>query len=121
MRDGLRRRSRTELGEEAAKTYAKEIATLDKAMHATRTPDIFATRTRGGGSKGGTTGDVDTADAGGDDEVPTGKKEKEDRNYVKAVCKCTPPAVIRVSPKTLERRNIMCGDCMENFAPEESA
>lgn len=110
----------TELGEEAAKTYAKEIAALDKAMHATRTPDIFATRSRGGGSKGvETADDVDTADAGGDGEVPTGKKE--DRNYVKAVCKCTPPAVIRVSPKTLERRNIMCGDCMENFAPEESA
>lgn len=114
----------TELGDEAAKTYAKEIAALDKAMHATRTPDIFATRTRGGGtgSKGGTTDDADTADAGGDDEAPTGKKEKEDRNYVKAVCKCEPsPAVIRVSPKTLERRNIMCGDCKEKFTPEESA
>ncbi|MFJ8896713.1 hypothetical protein ACIRCZ_19175 [Leifsonia sp. NPDC102414] len=112
----------TELGEEAAKTYAKEIAALDKAMHATRTPDLFATRTRGGsGSKGGTTDDTDTADAGGDDEAPTGKKEKEDRNYVKAVCQCETPAVIRVSPKTLERRNIMCGDCKENFAPEESA
>ncbi|GHF35070.1 hypothetical protein GCM10018772_70770 [Streptomyces fumanus] len=112
----------TELGEEAAKTYAKEIAALDKAMRATRTPDIFATRTRGGSGgdgKGGTTDDADTADAGGDGEAPTGKKE--DRNYVKAVCKCEPsPAVIRVSPKTLERRNIMCGDCMENFAPEES-
>ncbi|MEW1926412.1 hypothetical protein [Streptomyces sp. NPDC088360] len=114
----------TELGDEAAKTYTKEIAALDKAMHATRTPDIFATRTRGGGSgsKGGTTGEVDTADVGGGDEVLTGKKEKEDRNYVKAVCKCEPsPAVIRVSPKTLERRNIMCGDCKMNFAPEESA
>ncbi|MGW8879560.1 hypothetical protein [Streptomyces mirabilis] len=109
----------TELGEEAAKTYAKEIAALDKAMHATRTPDIFATRSRGGGSKGGgTTDHADTADAGGDDEAPTGKKEKEDRNYVKATCKCTPAAVIRVSPKTLERRNIMCGDCMEPFALE---
>ncbi|MFD0253662.1 hypothetical protein ACFVGX_22410 [Streptomyces sp. NPDC127113] len=112
----------TELGDEAAKTYAKEIAALDKAMHATRTPDIFATRTRGGGSKGGTTDDADTADAGGEgDEAPTGKKEKEDRNYVKAVCQCATPAVIRVSPKTLERRNIMCGDCKENFTPEESA
>ncbi|WP_374987166.1 hypothetical protein [Streptomyces fradiae] len=113
----------TELGDEAAKTYAQEIAALDKAMHATRTPDIVATRTRtrGGGSKGGTTTAADAADAGGGDEAPTGKKEKEDRNYVKAVCKCEPPAVIRVSPKTLERRSIMCGDCMENFAPEESA
>ncbi|MEU6965113.1 hypothetical protein [Streptomyces chrestomyceticus] len=95
-------------------------------MHATRTPDLFATRTRGGGSKGGgATDDVDTADVGGDGvggdgEAPTGKKEKEDRNYIKAVCQCEPPAVIRVSPKTLERRNIMCGDCAKNFAPESS-
>jgi len=111
----------TELGDEAAKTYADQIAALDKAMHATRTPDIFATRTRGGGSKGGTTDDADTgADAGGDGEAPSGKKEKEDRNYVKAVCQCTPAAVIRVSPKTLERRRIMCGECKEDFAPEES-
>lgn len=109
----------TELGEEAAKTYADQIAALDKAIHATRTPDIYATRTRGGGSKGGTTDDADTgADAGGDGEAPSGKKEKEDRNYVKAVCQCTPAAVIRVSPKTLERRSIMCGDCMEPFAVE---
>ncbi|MEU8828840.1 hypothetical protein [Streptomyces sp. NPDC048636] len=112
----------TELGEGAAKTYADQIAALDKAMHATRTPDIYATRSRGGGvNKGGTTADAGTgADVGGDDEVPSGKKEKEDRNYVKAVCQCTPAAVIRVSPKTLERRNIMCGDCMEAFALEES-
>lgn len=110
----------TELGDEAAKTYAKEIAALDKAMHATRTPEIFTTRSRGGGSKGGgTTDDADTeSDAGGNDGASTGKKE--DRNYVKAVCGCTPPAVIRVSPKTLERRSIMCGECREDFAAEES-
>ncbi|MEU9535838.1 hypothetical protein AB0D00_26460 [Streptomyces sp. NPDC048213] len=111
----------TELGGEAATTYAKEIAALDKAMHATRTPDIFATRSRNGGSKGGAADDVGTDGTDGT-EVPTGKKEKEkeDRNYLKAVCQCEPPAVIRVSPKTLERRNIMCGDCMKNFAAEES-
>ncbi|MEU1312626.1 hypothetical protein ABZ419_27555 [Streptomyces cinnamoneus] len=113
----------TELGEDAARTYADQITALDKAIHATRTPEIFGTRTRGGsGSTGGTTDGVETgADAGEDGEVPTGKKEKEDRNYVKAVCQCEPPAVIRVSPKTLERRKIMCGDCMKKFAAEESA
>lgn len=110
----------TELGEKAAKTYADQITALDAAIHATRVPDIYSTRTRGGsGSKGGTADGADTgADAGEDGEAPSGKKEKEDRNYVKAQCKCTPAAVIRVSPKTLERRNIMCGDCMESFAPE---
>ncbi|MFC7885287.1 hypothetical protein ACFUVV_25925 [Streptomyces sp. NPDC057376] len=110
----------TEMGEEAAKTYAKEIAALDKAMHATRTPDIFATRSGGGSKGGGAAEGAGTDDAGADEEAPTGKKEKEDRNYVKAVCQCEPPAVIRVSPKTLERRSIMCGDCMENFAPESA-
>ncbi|MFE7212475.1 hypothetical protein ACFU93_21275 [Streptomyces sp. NPDC057611] len=112
----------TELGEAAAKTYAEQITALDKAIHATRVPDIHGTRTRGGGgSKGGTTDGADAeVDTGEGGEAPTGKKEKEDRNYVKAVCQCTPAAVIRVSPKTLERRNIMCGDCMEPFALEEA-
>ncbi|MET9206791.1 hypothetical protein ABZW38_16785 [Streptomyces bacillaris] len=114
----------TELGEEAAKTYADEIAALDAAIHATRRPDIFATRTRGGGSKGGTTGGADSdsdTDAGADVEAPTGKEKKEDRNYVKATCACSPAGVIRVSPKTLERRSIMCGECMEDFAVREPA
>ncbi|WP_159011476.1 MULTISPECIES: hypothetical protein [unclassified Streptomyces] len=107
----------TDLGGEAARAYAKEIAALDKAIHATRMPDIFLTSSKGGGKGGRTAAEAD-GDAGGDGEVPTKKKEKEDRNYVKAVCRCEPPAVIRVSPKTLERRNIMCGDCTENFATE---
>ena len=112
----------TELGEEAAKTYADEIAALDAAIHATRRPDIFATRSRGGGNKGGTTGGADgDTDAGADGGAPTGKKEKEDRNYVKATCECTPPAVIRVSPKTLERRSIMCGECVSEFEVREPA
>lgn len=120
--DGWRKKygfAGTELGEEAAQTYAKEIAELDKAMHAIRTRDIVATRNRGGSKSGTTTGDAN-GDAGGDSEVPTEAKVKEDRNYIKAVCKCTPPAVIRVSPKTLERRNIMCGDCMTLFASESA-
>ncbi|CUW33384.1 MULTISPECIES: hypothetical protein [Streptomyces] len=114
----------TALGEEAAKTYADQIAALDKAMHATRTPDIFATRTRGGSGSTGSTGGTSDAeagtDAGEDGEVPTGKKEKEDRNYIKAVCQCESPTVIRVSPKTLERRPILCGDCGMKFARQES-
>ncbi|MFJ2589686.1 hypothetical protein [Streptomyces sp. NPDC087538] len=106
------------VSEEAAKTYADQIAALDKAMHATRRPELFVTRTRGGSDKSGTTDDAEVG-AGGNGEVPSGKKEKEDRNYVKAVCQCETPAVIRVSPKTLERRNIMCGECREDFALEE--
>ncbi len=109
------------LSAEARAAYAEQIAALDAAMHATRTPD-FGTSTRGGGSKGKTTGDAGTdADAGEEDEAPAGKKEKEDRNYVKATCQCTPAAVIRVSPKTLARRSIMCGECMSDFTVGESA
>jgi hypothetical protein len=112
----------TELGEDAAKTYAEQIAALDAAIYATRTPELFGTRTRGGGGRGGATDDADTdTDAGEDGEAPSGKKEKEDRNYVKAMCQCTPAAVIRVSPKTLERRTIMCGECLENFTVGASA
>ncbi|WP_052231158.1 hypothetical protein [Streptomyces sp. M10] len=110
----------TELGSAAAQTYAKQIAALDKAMHATRTPDIFAPRSSGGGRKVEGAVEGEGTDAVGGGEEPTGKREKEDRNYLKAVCKCSPPAVIRVSPKTLERRNIMCGDCMDLFAPESA-
>ncbi|WP_031057829.1 hypothetical protein [Streptomyces sp. NRRL F-5702] len=80
-------------------------------------PDIILNGSKGGGKGGRTAAETD-GDAGGGGEAPTKKKEKEDRNYVKAVCRCEPPAVIRVSPKTLERRNIMCGDCTKNFATE---
>ncbi|MEU5400172.1 hypothetical protein ABZ348_12880 [Streptomyces sp. NPDC005963] len=43
-------------------------------------------------------------------------QEKEDRNYVKAQCKCAPPAVIRVSPKPLARRSILCSECQADSA-----
>ncbi|WP_327687076.1 hypothetical protein [Streptomyces sp. NBC_00467] len=110
------------LSEEARSAYADQIAALDAAIHATRTPEIYGTRTRGGGSgdKGGVTDSADT-DAGENVEGPSGKKEKEDRNYVKAQCKCTPAAVIRASPRTLARRSIMCGECKSDFTVEESA
>lgn len=110
----------TELGDEAATVYADRITALDKAMHATRVPDIYSTRGGRGGGGGATGNDEAGADTGDDGEEPTTRKETEDRNYVKAVCQCEPPAVIRVSPKTLERRNIMCGDCMENFAQKHA-
>ncbi|WP_331720471.1 hypothetical protein OG851_42640 (plasmid) [Streptomyces sp. NBC_00161] len=112
------------LSEEAKEAYAEQIVALDAAMHATRAPDFRIPSTRGGGGKGKTTSDTDTAadsDAGEEGAEPSGKKEKEDRNYVKATCQCTPAAVIRVSPKTLARRSIMCGECMSDFTVAESA
>ncbi|MFY0516013.1 hypothetical protein ACOMD4_37355 [Streptomyces anulatus] len=109
------------LSEEARATYSEQIAALDAAMHATRRPEVFGIAGGGGTKKrkkSGTDVDAEGDDAG---ETVSEKPEKENRNYVKAVCQCDPPTVIRVSPKTLERRNIMCGDCMENFAAESKS
>jgi hypothetical protein len=106
------------------KTDADQISSLGMAIQTTGVPDLLSTRTRtrgGGGGKGGPVGGVVTeADTGEGAEVSAGKEEKEDRNYVKVVCRCSPPAVIRVSSKTLERRKIRCGDCMESLALEQS-
>ncbi|MGW6588381.1 hypothetical protein [Streptomyces globisporus] len=111
------------LSEEARAVYAEKIAALDAAMHATRRPEIYAVSTRGGGTKGKRSGGSDTGDGadGNGGETAPEKPEKENRNYVKATCGCSPAAVIRVSPKTLERRSIMCGECREDFAVRESA
>ncbi|WP_330335818.1 hypothetical protein OHS33_39485 (plasmid) [Streptomyces sp. NBC_00536] len=110
------------LSEETKTAYAEQITALDAAMQATRTPDLYLSSTRGGGGKGKSTGGVDASagdDTGEESETPA-KKEKEDRNYVKATCRCTPAAVIRVSPQTLARRRIMCGECVSDFTVGES-
>ncbi|MFD8415473.1 hypothetical protein ACFV2Q_27545 [Streptomyces sp. NPDC059650] len=113
----------TTLGEEAKVAYADQIAALDEAIRATRTPTYIPTRTRGGG-KDGTTGPTkvvldDTEGVDGGEEIPP-RPEKEDRNYVKATCQCSPVTVIRVSPKSLARRRILCGECMQDFTMPES-
>ncbi|MEU6946573.1 hypothetical protein ABZ957_15295 [Streptomyces sp. NPDC046316] len=111
------------LGEEAKEAYADQIAALDKAIQATRVPAYIPVSTGGGGKGKTTTGetglDDDTADDDGEEKPP--RPEKEDRNYVKAECQCPQPAVIRVSPKTLAKRKIMCGDCKQSFAAPEPA
>ncbi|MFF2572670.1 hypothetical protein [Streptomyces sp. NPDC058084] len=111
------------LSEEAKEAYADQIAALDKAIQATRVPAYIPLST-GGGGKGktptGTTGFDDDVEGEDGEEKPP-RPEKEDRNYVKATCQCPQPAVIRVSPKTLAKRNIMCGDCMNNFTVPEPA
>ncbi|MFJ9434544.1 hypothetical protein ACIRQY_33505 [Streptomyces sp. NPDC101490] len=110
----------THMTEETKAAYADEIAAVDKAIRATRIAP-WALRLGGTGSGGSTSGGSteETTGAEADDEqTPPPVKEKEDRNYVKAVCECTPPTVIRASPRALERRNIMCGGCMKKFALE---
>ncbi|MEV6357910.1 hypothetical protein [Streptomyces hydrogenans] len=111
------------LSEEAKEAYADQIAALDKAIQATRVSAYIPVSTGGGGKGKTTTGTTGLDDdvEGGDGEEKPPRPEKEDRNYVKAMCQCPEPAVIRVSPKTLAKRNIMCGDCMHNFTVPESA
>ncbi|PJE97119.1 hypothetical protein CUT44_14145 [Streptomyces carminius] len=113
----------TEPTEETAAAYAEQVMALDEAIRATRVPSFFATRTRGDGAGGGVAGDDNAAsdyDDQDEDEIPT-VKEKEDRNYAKATCGCTPPTVIRVSPRTLSRKNIMCADCTTVFTRDDTA
>lgn len=109
------------LGEEAREAYADQIAALDKAIQATRVPAYIPVSTGGGGKGKTTTGETGLDDDADDGEEKPPRPEKEDRNYVKAECQCPQPAVIRVSPKTLAKRNIMCGDCMHSFTVPESA
>ena len=111
----------TALTDETAALYSDQIAALHHAIRATRQRPTARVRTRGpgAGTKDDGTGPQDTEsgqDTGQGEE--TGRVEKEERNYIKAVCSCSPPAVIRVSPRTLARRNILCGDCKEPFAKE---
>ncbi|MFC7872036.1 hypothetical protein ACFUS2_12920 [[Kitasatospora] papulosa] len=114
------------LGEDAKEAYADQIAALDKAIQATRVPAYMPVSIGGGGGGKGktTTGETGVDDDAADDdegEEKPPRPEKEDRNYVKAECQCPKPAVIRVSPKTLAKRKIMCGDCMQKFTVPESA
>ncbi|MFD4319016.1 hypothetical protein [Streptomyces sp. NPDC058548] len=96
---------------------------MDKAIHATRVPAYNPVSTGGRGKGKTTTGetelDSDAKDGDGEGDEKPPRPEKEDRNYVKATCECMPPAVIRVSPKTLTRRRILCGDCKGDFTTPE--
>ncbi|GGY71281.1 hypothetical protein GCM10010363_60660 [Streptomyces omiyaensis] len=115
----------TTMTDETKTAYADQITALDTAIQAERVPSWLLLGTGGGrtrkktGTSAGAETETDgTDDAGQDGEVTPPRPEKEDRNYIKAVCACEPPTVIRVSPKTLERRKIMCGDCEKTFAQE---
>ncbi|WP_051853241.1 hypothetical protein [Streptomyces sp. NRRL S-146] len=112
----------TTLTDEAAEAYRAQIAALDEAIRAVRQRP--ALRLRPGRSKeasGKEKGSDPKEDAEGGDGQAQGTSgvEKEERNYVKAICGCSPATVIRVSPRTLTRRNIMCGDCKTSFARED--
>ncbi|MDG5807946.1 hypothetical protein P9869_35925 [Streptomyces ossamyceticus] len=117
----------TTMADETKTVYAKQVEALDAAIHATRVPQFFGTGGGGRRSRSGTAVDDEQGPDGygsgdGDEDLDEGgphKPEKEDRNYAKAVCGCKPPTVIRVSPRTLSRRNIMCGDCGSTFAPAD--
>ncbi|MGW0844216.1 hypothetical protein ACWD26_29575 [Streptomyces sp. NPDC002787] len=106
----------TALTDETAALYGDQIAALDRAIRATRQRPTARVRTRGPGTGDGPQDTEGSQDTGQGEE--TGRMEKEERNYIKAVCSCPTPTVIRVSPRTLARRNIQCGDCKESFTKE---
>ncbi|MFD9453462.1 hypothetical protein ACFWBC_10270 [Streptomyces sp. NPDC059985] len=106
----------TKLSDEGKKAYADHIAALDEAIQAFRTPESTFMPSKGKGGKkqqeAGAAGEV----GGGQEQDAPSRPEKEERNYIKAVCACDPPAVIRVSSRTLASRKILCGECMTSFA-----
>lgn len=103
---------------ETATVYASEIAALDAAIRATP-----AQRARRRDLETGLLGVVPAAGlAGAADEGKAKAKPKkpkpefEDRNYLRAVCGCTPEVPIRVAARTLARKQIMCSACKQVFA-----
>lgn len=113
--------SAMELGPGTAEVYAAQITALDRAIRATRTWSAPSTETRRGtsgrehvsdGGKGDPGAGGDTPGADAYEPAPA----KEDRNYARAQCHCSPPTVIRASPRTLARRHITCGLCKATFA-----
>ncbi|MGW8361124.1 hypothetical protein ACWGK1_11220 [Streptomyces wedmorensis] len=90
------------LGEEAKKAYVDQIAALDEAIKAPRVPACIPVLT-GGGNKGRTTTGTAGLDDDADGEKTPPPPVKEDRNYVKATCQCSPAAAIRVSPRILRQ------------------
>ncbi|MFF9340183.1 MULTISPECIES: hypothetical protein [unclassified Streptomyces] len=110
---------------ETKSAYVAQIAALDMATQAERVPSWLLLGTGGGrtrkktGTSAGAEAEADgTEEPGQDGEGTPPRPEKEDRDYVKAVCACEPPTVIRVSPKTLECCKIMCGDWEKRFTQE---
>ncbi|MFE4574636.1 hypothetical protein [Streptomyces chartreusis] len=113
----------TVMSDETKAAYREQIEALDAAIRATRVPNFYG---GGGRSRTGTKVDDELDSEGYDDqgegeEEPEGPQqpEREDRNYAKGVCNCTPPNVIRASPRTLSRGKIMCADCLGVFGPAD--
>ncbi|GGO98276.1 hypothetical protein [Wenjunlia tyrosinilytica] len=107
----------TRMTDETKAAYAEQIAALDAAIHATRVRPLALLRAGGGSRSSADDTGIDSETDDEDHQDGPAVVEKEDRNYAKAVCNCEPPTVIRVSPRTLSRRSILCGDCESTFAP----
>ncbi len=112
----------TLLTSQTAAAYAQQIAALDRAIRATRLRATLRVRIGRTGAAGLDLGEgldedrlADDGPAAGEDIEP----QKEDRNYKRATCACTPPTVIRVSPTTLKRRHVMCALCMKPFTEDQ--
>ncbi|MGW1839611.1 hypothetical protein [Streptomyces sp. NPDC002067] len=98
------------LPEETAQRYAEVVAELDAAA----LPYLGAAPAAALGG--------DDEDQGADDEDAGTKKPKKKRagKRYAVVCRCDTPRRLQVSPKALEDGPILCGNCTQPFAPEQS-
>ncbi len=94
----------TRLAIGTATLYEQEIQHLQGVLIHRRRPVVVLTGDTGGSTPEG-------PDAG--DNKEDGKSSARSR---KAVCRCEPPFIIRVSKATIERTSITCGTCGEEFA-----
>lgn len=98
--------------------YATQIAALDAAISATRVRPPGTWR-RSGPTTVSTTGATgETEDEGLEESVRPAPKEN--RNYLRALCRCEPRLSIRAAPTTLARRVVKCGLCDAVFEADES-
>lgn len=64
---------------------------------------------------GGASGAPDNGHGTGAIKAP---RKGPDRNYIKLVCDCTKPVVIRMAPKVAQAAQVRCEDCGALFHPE---
>ncbi|WP_438297906.1 hypothetical protein [Streptomyces sp. HUAS TT7] len=103
--------------DETAATYAEVIAELDAA----RLPYLNGAYL-GAGTGGEDQGDDDSDENGGTAGKPK-KKRRSGRRFA-VICQCRtdddkPQRRLQITPKSLEDGPLICGNCREEFAPEE--
>lgn len=96
--------AKTRLTERTIAYYAAEVARLNDALVHRRKPVVITQKSppRAGSDEN----DIDDRDT--DDDKPASRHRK-------AVCRCNPPFIIRVSHRTLAETHIVCEKCGKAF------